>query len=1357
MAEEGLPRRPHFLGKLLALVLVFFFVQFTVLTWYFGVKFEDIRGRIFRADEVRERTDHHVSSTSPRIVPNESPSTAPPSQDSSFVRAAVIFASRSADHDRFLQEFRWFHRSWVHMRRSEPASWRTDIVVFSDGPRHDLDAFGCTTTPRATRAVSSRCVLVDDYVPLATPVNTMADSIHVAAQDISAMRVYDYVLRTDIDTFFTPDFATWQPPTLVVSAGAYSYTATNVARLARITDAMKFHHANLTNVGLTWYGPTHVVRACAQATTQAMQYLDAHAFTAEEKSAAYGNQGWPEWHYGVLASYAGHVALNHCTYGLAGGAHKTDTMLEFSTAESNETPLAGHAHLRAGQGDARFSKYQFFYGTYANESIAALDLEIVSEYAMAMALAAQPTPKPTATTDSAHLNKPFLRAAVVFMPLKDREAFFLKQFRWFRRSWMEIQTHEPAAWRTDLVVFSTGTIRTLELLGCTTTPRQTPRDPNQCILVTNYTLLRTDDFDYAFGDSINVVAQDVAALEPYDWLLRTDIDVFLTPAFATWRPNEMVIGRGAYETVANYVRLEAIARDVLGWNTSKLHNVGSTWFGPAAQVRACAKWTVRAMQHFHEHEFTDEEKSAAYGNTGWPEWHYGVLSLYAGHVAINHCMHGLAVDKDERLLDFPTASDEPTSDHPHLHAWQNRLRFSKFAFDEGQYAGESLTALDLTKVSDYAMYMALDSQQSADEPTTSVAASLNEPFVRAAVVFMPHKDREAFFLKQFRWFRRSWMEIQTHEPAAWRTDLVVFSTGTIRTLELLGCTTTPRQTPRDPNQCILVTNYTLLRTDDFDYAFGDSINVVAQDVAALEPYDWLLRTDVDVFLTPAFATWRPNEMVIGRGAYETETNAPRLERISRDLGWTSSKNLRNVGSTWYGPATIVRTCAKLTIDAMKYLHEHEFTAEEKSVAYGNQGWPNWHYGVLSLYAGHLAINQCTDGVPVVKNETLLDFPTTSDEPTSDHPHLHTWQNRRRFSKMMFDEGQYANESLAALDVTKVSDYAMYMALDSQPTVQPRPPTDPAAWNEPFVRAAVLYLPQTGRELHFHWFWRSWEIMQTFEPAAWRTDLVVITTAEAPWLALLGCTTTPRQSIRDPNRCIVVANYTQLQASSDFGFGFGDSIHAAAQDLMLLDAYDWLLRTEVDAMLTPAFATWKPPVFVLGGAAYETDANVYRLERIIVDLAWTTSDLRNVGTTWYGPAALVRACAKLTVRAMLYLDANEFTADEKSDAYGAAGWPEWHYGVLDQYATHVAINHCTRGVDVYKDEGMLYFYSDSDDVVTTHAHLQAWPDKATRGTDMTSTPSSSMDAWTVREYARYVALESHEGRPIMPVPPLPPVA
>ena len=219
----------------------------------------------------------------------------------------------------------------------------------------------------------------------------------------------------------------------------------------------------------------------------------------------------------------------------------------------------------------------------------------------------------------------------------------------------------------------------------------------------------------------------------------------------------------------------------------------------------------------------------------------------------------------------------------------------------------------------------------------------------------------------------------------------------------LGCTRELRKSPQEPNKCIVSDNYTQLRTAEFDYRFGDSINILAIDSPATEGYDYILRTDVDTFFTPAFATYTTDIVHVGKGWYGDDDVIEHLDKVSRDMGLVVGTG-RGIGPAWYGPADVIKDCAKLSVKVMKYLHENEF----KETTRNQFNWPNWHYGVLSLYSGHIAIQHCTHNHGgFEKQYDLLDKePNSQASRVWEHPHLHCAQTDDWFSKFKFNGGNY---------------------------------------------------------------------------------------------------------------------------------------------------------------------------------------------------------------------------------------------------------------------------------------------------------------------------------------------------------------
>ena len=97
------------------------------------------------------------------------------------------------------------------------------------------------------------------------------------------------------------------------------------------------------------------------------------------------------------------------------------------------------------------------------------------------------------------------------------------------------------------------------------------------------------------------------------------------------------------------------------------------------------------MLHLNQHEFTLPERESRLGVLLWPEWHYGVLSMYGTHLAVNHLIVAQHFDirKTDQLLDQSTTSDDENDlekhNRLHLHCWHTQQPFSKFQFKENRY------------------------------------------------------------------------------------------------------------------------------------------------------------------------------------------------------------------------------------------------------------------------------------------------------------------------------------------------------------------------------------------------------------------------------------------------------------------------------------------------------------------------------------------------------------------------------------------------------------------------------------------------------------------------------------------------
>ena len=188
--------------------------------------------------------------------------------------------------------------------------------------------------------------------------------------------------------------------------------------------------------------------------------------------------------------------------------------------------------------------------------------------------------------------------------------------------------------------------------------------------------------------------------------------------------------------------------------------------------------------------------------------------------------------------------------------------------------------------------------------------------------------------------------MQKFEPTNWRTDLIIFINDN-SDFELqksfltdLNCRLTNRRTSNlDKPMCTLIkyvplakrklpplkrslktdynhflTNINIFSENHSDveafnslchealktYPYVDSISVAFDGYGYFKSagFDFLLRSDMDVFLMPLFANWLPhncNDFYVGQGGYSTEFNTKRLRRINKELNFEYA-NMTSLGN-----------------------------------------------------------------------------------------------------------------------------------------------------------------------------------------------------------------------------------------------------------------------------------------------------------------------------------------------------------------------------------------------------------------------------------------------------------------------------
>lgn len=264
----------------------------------------------------------------------------------------------------------------------------------------------------------------------------------------------------------------------------------------------------------------------------------------------------------------------------------------------------------------------------------------------------------------------------------DDNRHIIQQTLALRRSWID-----HAGPDTDMVVM--GPAHVLDRL------------PDDLVKIPQRTA--TDDpvwRDYRYVNSIacmNGAGSD--RLDAYSHLLRTDVDTFILPGWNDFYPETFVWGTGGYSNNDEVrQRIRSISAED-GLAHYDITNVGSTWYGPTKLVRQVSAFSEMLTKHILTTFFSKDEGK-------WPGWYAGVALLYAGEIAINHCVsNGHRSDQ----LDRGSTSREPISDFVHIHCWHTDDRFSKHRFMSGQYLDIDISQLDLGLVADYCLMTSLRS------------------------------------------------------------------------------------------------------------------------------------------------------------------------------------------------------------------------------------------------------------------------------------------------------------------------------------------------------------------------------------------------------------------------------------------------------------------------------------------------------------------------------------------------------------------------------------------------------------------------------------------------------------------------
>jgi hypothetical protein len=258
--------------------------------------------------------------------------------------------------------------------------------------------------------------------------------------------------------------------------------------------------------------------------------------------------------------------------------------------------------------------------------------------------------------------------------------------------------------------------------------------------------------------------------------------------------------------------------------------------------------------------------------------------------------------------------------------------------------------------------------------------------------------------EEFTWLYKTWILTKSYE----KWDLVVFHNPNVNDIpnhkNLIKVPKTPR--------------YEL---EPFweDYKFIESIDFMIGYKELNSNYDWILKTDCDVFLTKNFKDLETETTLVGMGGYNdrsSEINS-NLDRIANDIGLKRCYRLTNIGATtlinWEN-LILFRTVKNIT----EYILKNEFKNDDGK-------FPGFFKGTSSMYAQELVFNKLLRDNFWYSNLDIKSY-FTRKIGNNDY-HIHTFQVYDDFSKINHFRGKYDKDYYKKFNINTINGYCHYIS------------------------------------------------------------------------------------------------------------------------------------------------------------------------------------------------------------------------------------------------------------------------------------------------------------------------------------------
>jgi len=207
-----------------------------------------------------------------------------------------------------------------------------------------------------------------------------------------------------------------------------------------------------------------------------------------------------------------------------------------------------------------------------------------------------------------------------------------------------------------------------------------------------------------------------------------------------------------------------------------------------------------------------------------------------------------------------------------------------------------------------------------------------------------------------------------------------------------------------------------------DYGFARSMVFPYNLPDPLLKYDYICKTDTDVFITPMMNhfPFKTNKIYVGLGYYSISPGSvDALKNAAIKFGYPQYKRIADMHSTIIGPTTDILNIMRLSDE----LEETMYYGLEEDGGWGTdilwRGHIGGTSGVCSMYAMEIVLSSL---YPEVVVTTQIDSGSNWEKPWTDVYHMHQYHQDEIYSKFQAKWGAYIN--LRHADGLSCADYAL---------------------------------------------------------------------------------------------------------------------------------------------------------------------------------------------------------------------------------------------------------------------------------------------------------------------------------------------